>query len=166
MPRPDDWFYSYGIEEEVGSGVHEFLSKHPEVKRSDIFITTKVWVHLYEPEDVEWCLNDSLKKLGEEYVDLLLLHWPFAAERTEDYQVKLTPDNKVLACTMSIYFHYDHTYKLQSILLRRGSQPTLSQHGGPWRNSTSKEKQNLLAFPTFPSSNSSRWQSMQRFLQR
>ncbi|RFU31665.1 hypothetical protein B7463_g4674, partial [Scytalidium lignicola] len=94
--RHIDTAWSYYNEHEVGSAVHEFLSKHPEVKRSDIFITTKVWVHLYEPEDVEWSLNDSLKNLGEEYVDLLLLHWPFAAERTDDYKVKFTPDNKYI----------------------------------------------------------------------
>ncbi|KAH8811965.1 putative alcohol dehydrogenase [Xylogone sp. PMI_703] len=94
--RHIDTAWSYHNEKEVGSGLHEFLSKHPEVKRSDIFITTKVWVHLYEPEDVEWSANDSLKNLGEEYVDLLLLHWPFAAERTDNYQVKFTADNKYI----------------------------------------------------------------------
>jgi len=67
------------------------------VKREDIFITTKVWVHLFEPEDIEWSLNQSLENLGLEYVDCLLLHWPFAAERTEDHKVKLNSDGKV--CT-------------------------------------------------------------------
>lgn len=87
---------SYKNEEEVGSGLREFLSSNPSVKRSDIFITTKVWPHLCgSPEDVEWSLNYSLEKLGVDYVDSFLMHWPFAAERTDDYEVKIGDDGKV-----------------------------------------------------------------------
>lgn len=87
---------SYKNEEEVGSGLREFLSSNPSVKRSDIFITTKVWPHLCgSPEDVEWSLNYSLEKLGLEYVDAFLMHWAFAAERTDDHEVKLGDDGKV-----------------------------------------------------------------------
>jgi diketogulonate reductase-like aldo/keto reductase len=87
------WFYQN--EDEVGAGIREFLGAHPEVKREDIFVTTKVWQHLHEPEDVEWSMNDSLKKLGLEYIDLYLIHWPFAAERNDDRTVKLGADGKV-----------------------------------------------------------------------
>jgi diketogulonate reductase-like aldo/keto reductase len=65
------------------------------VKREDIFITTKVWPHLSEPEDVEWSLRNSLEMLGTEYVDAFLIHWPFAAEKTERNEVKLGADGKV-----------------------------------------------------------------------
>lgn len=90
---------SYGNEDEVGSALKEFLQKTPSVKREDIFITTKVWVHLMESEDVEWSLNKSLKDLGLDYVDCFLIHWPFAAERTEDYEDKEGPDGKVYHLT-------------------------------------------------------------------
>lgn len=40
-------------------------------------------------------MEDSLRKLKLDYVDLFLLHWPIAAERTDDYQPKLGPDGKV-----------------------------------------------------------------------
>jgi len=86
---------SYQNEDEVGAGLRDFLIANPSVTRDDIFITTKVWVHLYEPEDLEWSLNDSLRNLGLEYVDCFLVHWPFAAERTEDRRVKLNSDGKV-----------------------------------------------------------------------
>jgi diketogulonate reductase-like aldo/keto reductase len=79
----------------VGSGLQEWLSKNPGVKREEIFITTKVWPHLVEPEDVEWSLNDSLKNLRLEYVDAFLVHWPFGAEKTQDNKVKLGSDGKV-----------------------------------------------------------------------
>jgi diketogulonate reductase-like aldo/keto reductase len=71
------------------------LVENPSVKREDLFITTKVWPHLAEPEDVEWSLNNSLKMLGIDYVDCFLVHWPFAAEKTKDNMVKLGPDGKV-----------------------------------------------------------------------
>ncbi|RDW94434.1 aldo reductase-1 [Coleophoma crateriformis] len=91
-----DCAWIYANEDEVGAGLKEFLEENPEIKRSDIFITTKVWPHLFEPADVEWSLNDSLKKLGISETDLLLLHWPFSAERTADYQIKRGPDEKYI----------------------------------------------------------------------
>lgn len=87
------WFYQN--EGEVGSGMKEFMSKHPEVKRSDIFICTKVWNHLHEPEEVEWSLNSSLSKFGTDYVDAFLIHWPIAAEKESNEKVKIGPDGKV-----------------------------------------------------------------------
>ena len=87
------WFYQN--EDEVGSGMREFLSVNPSVKREDIFITTKVWNHLHEPEDVEWSIRDSLEKLQTPYVDAFLVHWPIAAEKNEDRTVKIGEDGKV-----------------------------------------------------------------------
>jgi diketogulonate reductase-like aldo/keto reductase len=77
---------SYNNEDEVGNRIREFLSMNPDVKREDIFVTTKVWTHLMQPVDVEWSLNDSLKKLDLNYVDCLLLHFPLATERMENYE--------------------------------------------------------------------------------
>ncbi|KAK3679470.1 Glycerol 2-dehydrogenase (NADP(+)) [Recurvomyces mirabilis] len=73
------WFYQN--EEEVGEAVRDFLKKNSNVKRSDIFICTKVWNHLHEPEEVKWSLQNSLEKFGLDYVDLFLVHWPIAAEK-------------------------------------------------------------------------------------
>ena len=88
------WFYLN--EDEVGSGMREFLSSNPSVSRSDIFITTKVWQHLHEPEDVEWSLKNSLSKLQTPYVDAFLVHWPIAAEKNEDHTVKIGSDGKYI----------------------------------------------------------------------
>ncbi|RDL39569.1 Aldo reductase [Venustampulla echinocandica] len=87
---------SYKNEDEVGSALQQWLSQNPKVKREDIFITTKVWPHLMEPDDVEWSLNSSLERLGTDYVDAYLLHWPFSVEKTEDHQVKLGDDQKYI----------------------------------------------------------------------
>lgn len=104
-------FISYENEDEVGSALKVWLAANPTFKRSDIFITTKVWPHLMEPEEVEWSLTNSLENLGVDYVDAFLIHWPFACERTEDRRVKLGNDGKVyfaiLLC-LSRYFLFSH----------------------------------------------------------
>ncbi len=46
------------------------------VARGDIFLTTKVWVDQYKHDDFIRSVDESLKKLKTDYVDLLLLHWP------------------------------------------------------------------------------------------
>ncbi|KAM0427834.1 hypothetical protein ACHAPT_007291 [Fusarium lateritium] len=86
------WFYHN--EAEVGQAVRDFLSENPSVKREDLFITTKVWNHLHEPEDVKWSLQNSLSNFGLDYVDLFLVHWPIAAEKDADNKPKIGPDGK------------------------------------------------------------------------
>ncbi|KAF4947405.1 hypothetical protein FGADI_10476 [Fusarium gaditjirri] len=86
------WFYLN--EGEVGQAVRDFLAENKDVKREDIFICTKVWNHLHEPEEVKWSFENSLKNFGLDYVDLFLVHWPIAAEKDEDYKPKIGPDGK------------------------------------------------------------------------
>jgi diketogulonate reductase-like aldo/keto reductase len=88
------WFYQN--EGEIGDAIHDFLKENPNVKREDIFVTTKVWNHLHEPDEVKWSFEDSLKKLRLDYVDAYLIHWPIAAEKdTATMQPKIGPDGKV-----------------------------------------------------------------------
>ena len=81
------WFYQN--EGEVGEAVRDFLKETPSVKREDLFICTKVWNHMHEPEEVKWSLNNSLEKFGLDYVDLFLVHWPIAAEKDANNMPKL-----------------------------------------------------------------------------
>jgi 2,5-diketo-D-gluconate reductase B len=61
----------YENEREVGRGIRE--SGRP---RETVFLTTKIWpVHLGR-DDVRNATEESLRRLGTEYVDLLLIHWP------------------------------------------------------------------------------------------
>jgi 2,5-diketo-D-gluconate reductase B len=46
------------------------------VARGDVFLTTKVWVDRYRHDDFIRSVDESLRKLRTDYVDLLLLHWP------------------------------------------------------------------------------------------
>lgn len=61
----------YGNEAEVGEGLAS-----SGVARGDVFLTTKVWVDHYRRDAFVASVNESLKKLKTDYVDLLLLHWP------------------------------------------------------------------------------------------
>ncbi|PKR53450.1 aldo/keto reductase [Thalassospira marina] len=61
----------YGNEAEVGSAIAQ-----SSVARDDIFLTTKVWVDKFRHDDFIASVDESLKKLKTDYVDLLLLHWP------------------------------------------------------------------------------------------
>ncbi|TKA69656.1 Glycerol 2-dehydrogenase (NADP(+)), partial [Cryomyces minteri] len=86
------WFYQN--EGEVGDAVRDFLKENSHVKRSDIFICTKVWNHLHEPDEVKWSIQNSLENLKVDYVDLFLVHWPIAAEKDDKNMPKLGPDGK------------------------------------------------------------------------
>jgi len=61
----------YDNEEEVGLGI-----KASGVDRDEIWVTTKVWMEDYAPDDLRESAETSLRKLGLDSVDLLLLHWP------------------------------------------------------------------------------------------
>lgn len=61
----------YGNEAEVGEAI-----AGSGVARGDIFLTTKVWVENYRHDAFLASVDESLKKLRTDYVDLLLLHWP------------------------------------------------------------------------------------------
>ncbi|XP_043289223.1 aldo-keto reductase family 1 member B1-like isoform X2 [Venturia canescens] len=67
----------YGNEKEIGAALSAKI-KAGAIKRSDIFITSKLWNTKHRPEVVEPALKNTLKDLCLEYLDLYLIHWPFA----------------------------------------------------------------------------------------
>ena len=70
--RSIDTAQAYGNEEAVGRGI-----KNSGVKRDDIFLTTKVWVSNGGYENAKKSIEESLRKLDTEYIDLLPIHQPF-----------------------------------------------------------------------------------------
>ena len=67
----------YGTEKEVGEGMKEVFEAG-KVKREDVFVATKLWNTNHRPERVKPAFEASLKKLQVDYVDLYLIHTPFA----------------------------------------------------------------------------------------
>jgi diketogulonate reductase-like aldo/keto reductase len=61
----------YDNEREVGEGLYA-----SDVKRSEVFLTTKIWPSHFAPRALERAARDSLVRLRQSEVDLLLLHWP------------------------------------------------------------------------------------------
>lgn len=69
----------YGNEAEVGRGL-----KSAGLARDAVFVTTKVWYEDLRPGDLERSAEASLKRLGLDRVDLLLIHWPNPAVAVRD----------------------------------------------------------------------------------
>ncbi|KAJ8711142.1 hypothetical protein PYW07_008384 [Mythimna separata] len=67
----------YRNEEEIGKGISDVLKKGL-VRREDLFITTKLWDDKHAKDQVVPALRESLAKLGLQYVDLYLIHFPEA----------------------------------------------------------------------------------------
>jgi diketogulonate reductase-like aldo/keto reductase len=67
----------YRNEKEVGEAIQEVF-KAGKLKREDVFIATKLWNNNHRPERVKPAFEASLKKLQLDYVDLYLIHTPFA----------------------------------------------------------------------------------------
>lgn len=118
-----DTAQAYGNEEYVGNAI-----KNCGVARDELFITTKLWFRNFEKADAEKSLNESLKKLQLDYVDMVLLHWPYgnvyAAWRTlerfyeagkiraigisnfdADRMIDLITFNKIKPCVNQIEMH-------------------------------------------------------------
>jgi alcohol dehydrogenase (NADP+) len=67
----------YGNEREVGTALQAGLATGG-IAREDIFVTTKLWNSNHRPERVEPAFQASLDRLGLKYLDLYLIHTPFA----------------------------------------------------------------------------------------
>ncbi len=61
----------YDNERDVGDGI-----RASGVKRSELFVTTKIWPSHFAPRALERAARDCLMRLRLSEVDLLLLHWP------------------------------------------------------------------------------------------
>ncbi|QDO92650.1 aldo/keto reductase [Formosa sediminum] len=71
----------YGNEEEVGKGICE-----SEVDRKEIIVTTKLWRENLGYKETLQAFNNSLKKLGLDYIDMYLIHWPANAKNYSNWQ--------------------------------------------------------------------------------
>jgi diketogulonate reductase-like aldo/keto reductase len=90
----------YGNERDVGEGV-----KTSGVARADVFVTTKLWNEDQGYDSALRAFDESLDRLGLDYVDLYLIHWPVAGKRLESWRAleKLFADKRARAIGVSNY---------------------------------------------------------------
>ncbi|SPE60422.1 Aldehyde reductase [Verrucomicrobia bacterium] len=73
----------YRTEKEVGEAMKEVF-KAGKIRREDVFVATKLWNTNHRPERVKPAFEASLKKLQLDYIDLYLIHTPFAFQPGEE----------------------------------------------------------------------------------
>jgi diketogulonate reductase-like aldo/keto reductase len=77
--RHVDTAQAYGNEKAVGRGIAA-----ADVDRDDIFLATKVWIDNLAHDDVLESTEESLDRLGTDYLDLLYVHWPSGEYEPEE----------------------------------------------------------------------------------
>ncbi|GJH03393.1 MULTISPECIES: aldo/keto reductase [Paraburkholderia] len=73
----------YRNESEVGEALQKGLAANG-IAREEVFVTTKLWNSNHRPERVPQAFEASCKKLGIDYLDLYLIHTPFAFQPGDD----------------------------------------------------------------------------------
>ncbi|MFC6040132.1 aldo/keto reductase [Paenisporosarcina macmurdoensis] len=92
----------YKNEEGVGQGIHEGL-KAAGISREDLFVTSKVWNADFGYESTLEAYQTSLDKLGLDYLDLYLIHWPVKGKYIDTWKAleTLYSENRVKSIGVS-----------------------------------------------------------------
>lgn len=80
----------YNNEEAIGQALADAM-REDGLKREDIFVTSKLWNNAHKKEDVRPALEEALKRLQLDYLDLYLIHWPVAQKK--EAVMPLAPDD-------------------------------------------------------------------------
>lgn len=110
----------YGNERGVGEAMRE-----SGVPREDIFLTTKVWNDAQRERRVLAAFEESLERLGTDYVDLYLVHWPVVGRSQETWQVmeEIYQSGRAKAIGVSNYL----VHHLDDLLPNTQTVPTVNQ---------------------------------------
>jgi alcohol dehydrogenase (NADP+) len=84
----------YGNEEQVGEAIREAIQAGS-LTREDLFITTKLWNNNHRPERVQPAFESSRDRLQLDYIDLYLIHTPFAFRPGDNQDPRDQNDNVV-----------------------------------------------------------------------
>lgn len=104
----------YGNEEGVGEGIRQGLQEAG-LKRENIFVTSKVWNADLGYEETLKAFDTSLEKLGLDYLDLYLIHWPVEGKYIDAWRAleTLYRDGRIKAIGVSNFqiHHLKHLMK-------------------------------------------------------
>lgn len=110
----------YGNEEDVGRAIRD--SKLP---REEVFVTTKLWNTDQGYDKALKACEGSLRRLGLDYVDLYLVHYPVTSKRKDSWRAleKLKSDGKCRAIGVSNYM----VRHLEEVIAMGGEVPAVNQ---------------------------------------
>ncbi|SFB33157.1 Aldo/keto reductase [Lentibacillus halodurans] len=110
----------YDNEKGVGQGIRE-----SGVPREKIFVTSKVWNDEQGYESTLQAFETSLEKLGLDYLDLYLIHWPVKGKYKDTWKAmeKLYNEGKVRAIGVSNF----HVHHLQDLFADSKVKPVIDQ---------------------------------------
>lgn len=110
----------YKNEGGVGEGI-----RNSGVPREEIFVTTKLWNGDQGYESAHQAFNDSLKRLGLDYVDLYLIHWPVAGKYKDSWRAmeEIYESGKAKAIGVSNF----HKHHLEDLMADAKVKPVLDQ---------------------------------------
>lgn len=114
----------YGNEEAMGEGIREGI-KESGISREDLFITSKVWNADLGYESTIAAYEASLKRLGVDYLDLYLIHWPVEGKYKEAWRALeyLYKEGHVKAIGVSNF----QVHHLQDLLKDAEIKPVINQ---------------------------------------
>lgn len=110
--RAIDCAWVYRNEATIGKALKEAMQEF-NLKRSDFYITGKIWNTHHSKGLVRKCFEESLNNLQLDYLDLLLCHWPFGyAENTGKEPFPIDDNGKMRFSDI----HYLETYEVNFLL--------------------------------------------------
>ncbi|MEK5173528.1 aldo/keto reductase [Heyndrickxia sp. FSL W8-0496] len=114
----------YGNEEGVGQGIREGIQEAG-ITREDLFVTSKVWNADLGYESTIQAYETSLKKLGLDYLDLYLIHWPVEGKYKEAWRAleTLYKAGKIKAIGVSNF----QTHHLEELMKDAEIKPMVNQ---------------------------------------
>lgn len=114
----------YENEKAVGEGIRAGI-KEAGITREDLFVTSKVWNADQGYETTLAAYEESLNKLGLDYLDLYLVHWPVEGKYKETWQAleTLYKENRVRAIGVSNF----QIHHLQDVIKEAEIKPMINQ---------------------------------------
>lgn len=119
----------YENEEGVGEGIRK-----SNIPRQEIFVTTKIWISDLETNSTKEAFENSLSRLGLDYIDLCLIHWPVPGKYLDAWktlqEIYQTGKLRAIGVSNCLIHHLENIEKLgglKPMILQNEFHPKLIQ---------------------------------------